>query len=172
MPWCPIQPLFRAHRVELRLVLARPRPCRTSRARTRREPHRSGARQSDVEYRVSASCSGESSMTTRCPMPAAVVPNAAPPASTTRTRSPSRASATAHAAPTMPAPTMIASARRCAHAVPRPPRKGSRGSKRSVASPVTNAVPRTCGIERAVRAGGEPAREQAPGDALLAPRLA
>ena len=65
----------------------------------------------------------------------------------TSTRSPSRASARAHAAPTMPAPTTIASAdaRRVIRRAPRPPRNGSCGSKRSVASPVTNAVPRTCG---------------------------
>jgi hypothetical protein len=67
------------------------------------------SRQSRSEYDVSAICSGESSMTTRCPIPAAVVPPPGKCASTTSTRRPSRASASAHAAPTIPAPTTIAS---------------------------------------------------------------
>ena len=48
-------------------------------------------------------------MTTMCPMPAAVVPDAANVSSRIVTRQPSRASASAHAAPTIPAPTTIAS---------------------------------------------------------------
>ena len=66
------------------------------------------SRHSSMDSAVSASCSGESSIATRCPMPAAVVPPPAKAASSTVTESPSRASACAQAAPTMPAPTTMA----------------------------------------------------------------
>ena len=45
------------------------------------------------------------------------------------------------------------------------------GSKRSVDSAVTNAVPRTCGTSSPSAPRGEPAGEHAAGDALLPPRL-
>ena len=48
-------------------------------------------------------------MTTMWPMPAAVVPDAANACSRIETRHPSRANASPHAAPTIPAPTTIAS---------------------------------------------------------------
>ena len=153
----------------------RPRACRTRRTPPRRQRRRELAPQRQRE-RVSASCAGESSITTRWPMPAAVVPLAAKRASSTSTRSPSPASARAHAAPTIPAPTTIAShcaiGRDSSHEPPKPQRNGSRGSKRSVASPVTNAVPRTCGTSAPSSPLREPAGEQAAGDALLPPVLA
>ena len=55
----------------------------------------------------SASCAGESSMTTTCPMPAAVAPPPGNRASTRVTRAPARTSASAEAVPTMPPPTTV-----------------------------------------------------------------
>ena len=55
----------------------RPRSCRTRRTpRPRGQRRGASSRQSRAESAVSASCSGESSIATRCPMPAAVVPPA------------------------------------------------------------------------------------------------
>ena len=63
--------------------------------------------QSRREYAVSANCASESSITTRWPIAAPVAPAPGKAASRTLTRHPASASASAHAAPTTPAPTTI-----------------------------------------------------------------
>ena len=60
------------------------------------------------EKDVSANCASESSITTRWPMAAPVAPAPAKADSRTVTWQPALASASAQAAPTMPAPTTIA----------------------------------------------------------------
>jgi hypothetical protein len=65
--------------------------------------------QSCCEYRVSANCDSESSITTMWPIPAAVAPLPKVSRSTSATRSPRCAHARAHAAPTMPPPAMAKS---------------------------------------------------------------
>ena len=107
------------------------------------------SRQSFVESAVSASCAGESSITTRWPMPAAVVPLAAN-ARIEHEHAPARRARARARTPRR----RFRRRRRSRRTVRRaalvmgcrmPQRNGSRGSKCSVASPVTNAVPRTCG---------------------------
>ena len=105
-------------------------------------------------------------MTTMWPIAAAVAPPPANRDSSTVTESPASDSASAHAAPTMPAPTTRTSGDGMGPQRS-PCRNGSRGSKKSVVFPVMNARPWIRGIERAV-ALLEPAGEQAAADGLLA----
>src|SRR5215831_6132193 len=102
-------------------------------------------------------------MTTRWPIAAAVAPLAAKRDSRTVTESPAAASASAHAAPTTPAPTTIASVGMSSEPVPegiarveverRPARHERAALDPRHQRPVALL---------------EPAREEAPGDRLLA----
>ena len=67
------------------------------------------ARQRAIACRHSASCAGESSITTRCPIAAPVLPPPGTPPSTTVTRRPRSANPSAVQAPTIPAPMTRAS---------------------------------------------------------------
>ena len=151
-----------------------PRSCRTRRTPPRAAASGASSRHSATESVVSASCAGESSITTRWPIPAAVAPLAAYRASSTSTRSPSPASARAHAAPTIPAPTTIASY--CA----REPRASRIAEAAAEGIARIEAERRVCSHERRAahvrheRAVGplrQPAGEHAPRDALLPPVL-
>ena len=105
---------FHAHRAAQSASLRRHSAISSSSAATQIVPHgrystsrgklrdhlRSRARASSA---VRASCAGESSITTTCPMPAAVAPPPIGPGSTTATESPRGRARIAQAAPTMPA---------------------------------------------------------------------
>src|SRR5512142_3197563 len=101
-------------------------------------------------------------------MPAAVVPPPGKAASRTATRIPSTARASAHAAPTIPAPTTIASKARGVMR-PQPERVPGIESERRFSRHERGAA--HVRHER-FAAGGEPSLEQAADDALLPPDLA
>ena len=69
-----VQAMLRAHRRRARPRRSRSRSCHTGRAPPPAAARAPARARSPWSNAVSASCAGESSMTTRCPMPAAVVP--------------------------------------------------------------------------------------------------